>query len=552
MRIPVKSAAVGMQLSNEDRSGLTRGISVSGLILGFAFLASSLGQAQVLTAQYDNARTGANRNEGMLTPRNVNVTQFGKLFAFKVDGDVYAQPLYMPDLEVPGKGKHNVVFVATENDSVYAFDADDGSTAPLWRVRLANPGEGVTPLSEQDVSCFFISPLVGITPTPVIDLKTGTLYVLARTKESKGLLHGAEYKQRLHALAVTTGVEKFGGPVEIRAAVHGDGAGSSVGQINFDPLRENPRAALLLANDRVYVAWASSCDVGPYHGWVMAYDAHTLAQKAVFNASPDAGESGIWQGDAGPAADKDGSVFVVTGNGAFDGATKGRDFGDSVLKLGFEGQRLVLHDFFTPSNQQELNDHDNDLGSSGPVLLPDQPSAHPHLLVAAGKEGKIYVIDRDHMGRYQPGGDPHAVQTISGSQSAFGAMAYWNQNVFFIGSKTPLLDYAVERGHLALKASGATRFFDSGATPTVSANGSKDGIVWAVSSKNWNEPARRPAVLYAYDASKVAHELYNTEQNSNRDRAGVALRFAIPTAVNGKVYVGTKGEVDVYGLLPSH
>jgi hypothetical protein len=542
----------GMQLYNEDRSGLTRGISVSGLILGFAFLASSLGQAQVLTAQYDNARTGANLNERMLTPRNVNVAQFGKLFAFKVDGDVYAQPLYMPDLEVPGKGKHNVLFVATENDSVYAFDADGGSTAPLWHVRLANSGEGVTPLSEQDVSCFFISPLVGITPTPVIDLKTGTLYVLARTKESKGLLHGDEYKQRLHALAVTTGVEKFGGPVEIRAAVQGDGAGSSVGQINFDPLRENPRAALLLANDMVYLAWASSCDVGPYHGWVMAYDAHTLAQKAVFNSSPDAGESGIWQGDAGPAADKDGSVFVVTGNGAFDGATKGRDFGDSVLKLGLDGQHLALRDYFTPSNQRELNDRDNDLGSSGPVLLPDQPSTHPHLLVAAGKEGKIYVIDRDHMGRYQPGGDPHAVQTISGSQSAFGAMAYWNQNVFFIGSKTPLLDYAVERGHLALKASGATTFFDSGATPAVSANASKDGIVWAVSSKNWNEPARRPAVLYAYDASKVAHELYNTEQNSNRDGAGVALRFAIPTVVNGKVYVGTKGEVDVYGLLPSH
>lgn len=542
----------GMQLSNEDRPGLTRGLSVSGLILGFAFLASSLGQAQVLTAQYDNARTGANRNEGMLTPRNVNVTQFGKLFAFKVDGDVYAQPLYMPDLEVPGKGKHNVLFVATENDSVYAFDADGESTAPLWHVRLANPGEGVKPLSEQDVSCFFISPLVGITPTPVIDLKTGTLYLLARTKESKGPFHGDEYKQRLHALAVTTGVEKFGGPVEIRAAVQGNGAGSSGGQINFDPLLENPRAALLLGNDMVYLSWASSCDVGPYHGWVMAYDAHTLAQKAVFNASPDAGESGIWQGDAGPAADKDGSVFVVTGNGAFDGATKSRDFGDSVLKLGLDGQHLALRDYYTPSNQSELNDHDNDLGSSGPVLLPDQPSAHPHLLVAAGKEGKIYVIDRDHMGRYQPGGDPHAVQTIPGSQSAFGAMAYWNQNVFFIGSKTPLLDYAIERGHLVLKASGATRFFDSGATPAVSANGSKDGIVWAVSSKNWNEPARRPAVLYAYDASKVAHELYNTEQNSNRDRAGVALRFVIPTVVNGKVYVGTKGEVDVYGLLPAH
>ena len=522
------------------------------LILGFALLASSLARSQVLTAQYDNARTGASLNERVLTPRNVNVTQFGKLFALKADGDVYAQPLYMPDLEIPGKGKHNVLFIATENDSVYAFDADGSSTAPLWHVSLANPDEGVKPLSEEDVSCFFISPLVGITPTPVIDLKSGTLYLLARTKESKGFLHGDEYKQRLHALAVTTGVEKFGGPVEIRAAVQGDGAGSSVGQINFDPLRENPRAALLLANDMVYLAWASSCDVGPYHGWMMAYDAHTLAQKAVFNTSPDAGESGIWQGDAGPAADRDGSVFVVTGNGAFDGTTKGRDFGDSILKLRLEGRRLALRDYFTPSNQAELNDHDNDLGSSGPVLLPDQPSAHPHLLVAAGKEGKIYVIDRDHMGRYQPGGDTHAVQTIPGSQSAFGAMAYWNQNLFFIGSKTPLLDYAVERGHLALKASGATRFFDSGATPAVSANGSKDGIVWAVSSKNWNEPARRPAVLYAYDASRVAYELYNTEQNSHRDRAGVALRFAIPTVVNGKVYVGTKGEVDVYGLLPSH
>ena len=206
---------------------------MSGLILGFAFLVSSLGQAQVLTAQYDNARTGANLNERMLTPRNVNVTQFGKLFAFKVDGDVYAQPLYMPDLEVPGKGKYNVLFVATENDSVYAFDADGGSTAPLWHVRLANPSEGVKPLSEHDVSCFFISPLVGITPTPVIDLKTGTLYLLARIKERKGLFHGDEYKQRLHALAVTTGVEKFGGPVEIRAAVPGNGAGSSGGQINL-------------------------------------------------------------------------------------------------------------------------------------------------------------------------------------------------------------------------------------------------------------------------------------------------------------------------------
>jgi len=373
---------------------------------------------------------------------------------------------------------------------------------------------------------------------------------LARTKESKGLLHGAVFKQRLHALAITTGVEKFGGPVEIQASVKGTGSGHAAGQIPFDPQRENPRAALLLANATVYLAWGSSCDVAPYHGWLMAYDAQTLAQKSVFNTSPDASDSAIWQGGAGPAADKDGNIFVVTGNGEFDAATNGRDFGDSVLKLGSQGQTLKLLDYFTPSNQVQLNERDNDLGSSGPVLLPDQPGAHPHVLVTAGKEGKIYVIDRDHLGKFQPGDDPHAVQTIAASHGAFGAMAYWNQNVFFIGSENPLEDFTVDHGKLKLKATGNDRFLDSGATPVISANGSKDAIVWAASSKNWNEPSGRPVILHAYDAADVTHQLYTTEQNSQRDRPGTALRFAMPSIVNGKLYLGTKGEVDVYGLLP--
>jgi hypothetical protein len=501
---------------------------------------------QLWTAQYDNARTGANLNERILTPSNVNAAQFGKLFTLKVDGDVYAQPLYLPDVDVPGKGKHNLLFVATENDSVYAFDADGSSTTPLWHVSFASP------LSERDTSCFFIAPIVGVTSTPVIDLQTGTLYVLARTKESKGLLHGDAYKQRLHALAITTGAEKFGGPIEIQASVKGTGAGETAGQIPFDPQRENPRAALLLANGSVYLSWGSSCDVGPYHGWLIAYDAQTLAQKAVFNTSPDASDSAIWQGDAGPAADKDGNVFVVTGNGEFDAATNGRDFGDSVLKLGSQGQRLTLLDYFTASNQAQLNERDNDLGSGGPVLLPDQLGAHHHLLVTAGKEGKIYVIDRDRMGKFQPGDDPHAVQTIPASSGAFGAMAYWNQNIFFIGSEKPLEDFSVDHGQLNLKASGPTRFFDSGATPVISANGSKDAIVWAVSSKNWNEPPGRPAVLYAYDAADVTHQLYTSEQNAARDRAGTALRFAMPSVVNGRVYLGAKGEVTVYGRLRPH
>jgi hypothetical protein len=508
--------------------------------------------ARILTAQVDNARTGANLNERTLTPANVNSTQFGKLFTLKVDGDVYSQPLYLPDVDIPGKGKHNVVFIATENDSVYAFDADGASSAPLWQVSLANSKSSAKPVSERDVDCFFIVPQIGITSTPVIDLETGSVYVLARTKESKGVLSADQFKQHLHALAITTGSEKFGGPVEINATVKGTGSGHAGGQIAFDPLRENPRAALLLAKGTVYLAWGSSCDVVPYHGWLMAYDARTLAQKAVFNTSPDASDSAIWQGDAGPAADSDGNVFVVTGNGEFDAANNGRDYGDSVLKLSLNAHSLSLRDYFTPSNQTQLNDRDNDLGSSGPVLLPDQPGPHPHVLVAAGKEGKIYLIDRDHMGKYQPGDDPHAVQTISASHGAFGAMAYWNQNVFFIGSENKLEDFAVEHGQLKLKATGPTRFLDSGATAVISSNGAKDAIVWAASSKNWNEPPGRPAILYAYDAADVTRELYNTEQNGARDRAGVALRFAMPTVVNGKVYLGTKGEVDVYGLLPPH
>jgi hypothetical protein len=500
----------------------------------------------LLTAQVNNARTGANLHETILTPANVNAAQFGRLFKFKVDGDVYAQPLYVSGVDVPGKGKHNVLFVATENDSVYAFDADGASADPLWHTSLTKSGNNARPLTEGDVRCFFIVPNIGITSTPVIDLKTGTLYVLARTKEVKGVLSNYEFKQRLHALAITTGAEKLGGPVEIKASIpHGSG------KIDFDPIRENPRAALLLANGSVYLTWASSCDEGPYYGWVMSYDAETLQQKGVFNTAPDKQFSGIWQGDAGPAADKDGNVFVVTGNGEFDGTTIGRNFGDTVLKLG-PGQPLALQDYFTPSNQQALNARDNDLGSSGPVLLPDQPGGHPHVLVTAGKEGKIYVIDRDHMGKFQPQDDAHAVQTLSVSRGAFGAMAYWNQNIFFIGSEAPLQDYSVDHSLLKLKAAGPNRFLDSGATPAVSANGTKDAIVWAASSKDWNEGAGRPAVLHAYDASDVRRELYNTDQNAGRDRAGVALRFAIPSIVNGKVYLGAKGEVDVYGLLPPH
>jgi hypothetical protein len=511
-------------------------------ILLFSVCAGST--AQIPTAQVDNARTGAYLRETTLTPRNVNARQFGKLFRLKVDGDVYAQPLFVPGVEIPGKGKHDVVYIATEHDSVYAFDAYGNPETPLWRVSFLS--NRATTVSEGDVQCFFIRPEVGITSTPVIDLETGTLYVLARTKTGH-LLSANGFHQQLHALAITSGVEKYGGPIEIRAAVNGKGDGSNGGRLEFDPLRENPRAALLLSRGTVYLSWASSCDVGPYHGWVMAYDAQTLRQKAVFNDSPDADDGGIWASDTGIAADQDGNVFAATGNGSFDAAKGGRDYGDTLLKLQLSKAGLRVKDYFTPFNQQHLNITDNDLGSGGPVLLPDQPGGHPHLAIVGGKAPMLYVVDRDAMGHYDPDSDKHAVQTIPTNGGIFGASAFWNQHVYLLCDSGALRDYALNGGKLAYKASGLS-LHDHGATPAVSANGDKDGIVWIVSSKGWDSPDRT-AVLHAVDASNVGHELYNSEQNSSRDRAGLALRFNVPTIVNGHVYIGAKHEVDVYGLL---
>jgi len=521
-------------------------------------IASTPINAQWITSQYDNARTGANLLETVLTPANVNAASFGKIFSYKVDGDVYAQPLYLPRVAMPGGSVHNIVFVATEHDSVYAFDADGRQPAPLWHVNFL--GAGVTTVPAIDSDCLLISPEIGITPTPVIDRGTGTLYVLARTKEGQGRLKSDRYVQRLHALAITTGAEKFGGPVEIKGTAKGRGAASANGLIEFDPLHELPRAALLLAAGNVYLAWGSSCDVDPYHGWVMAYDARTLAQTAVFNTSPDTEKGGIWLGDTGPAADQEGNVFLVTGNGRFSAfVPSGRDYGDTILKLALTKPSLklaltkpslVVSDFFTPFNQRELNANDFDLGSGGPILLPDQPGAHPHLLIAGGKGGSVYVIDRDHMGHYHPGDDSHAVQVIRNTKGIYSAPAYWNQHVFFVWSDDVLTDFRLDNGQFSAAplAHGSTRFNDPGATPTVSANGNTNAIIWVLRSKGWRAPDR-PAVLYALDAGNVARELYNSEQNGARDRAGLCLRFNIPTVAGGKVYVGARNELDIYGLL---
>ena len=403
----------------------------------------------VTTSQYGSARTGANLNESILTPRNVNVSHFGKLAAFPVDGPIYAQPLYLPAVGVPGHGVHDLVVVVTEHDSVYAFDAQASSTAaPLWQVNFTSPG--ITPVPAEDVECPLISPEVGITSTPVIDIPTGTVYVLARTKEHKGAL-GDAYVQKLHALAITDGKEKFGGPATIRAWVRGRGVGNSHGAILFDARRQNPRAALLLSQGRIYLSWASSCDAGPYHGWVMAYDARTLKQLAVLNTSPDANDGGVWQSDTGPASDSAGNIFLATGNGRFDAATGGRDYGNSVLELRADSKGLTIADYFTPFNQGALDNIDADVGSGGPVLLPGQPGAHPHLLLAGGKGGTLYVIDRDHMGGFHAGSDAHAVQTVQFPKlSLFGAPAFWGGHVYVVAGNDVLRDFALSNGLLTI------------------------------------------------------------------------------------------------------
>jgi hypothetical protein len=522
------------------------------LLLTASCLAAQI--VRITTSQYDNMRTGANVHEIILTPQNVNARQFGKVLSIPVDGDVYAQPLYLSQVDVPGKGIRNLLFVATEHDSVYAFDADNNSTEPIWHVSLLPTKDGVwSPVSATDVQCPFISPEVGITATPVIDIDTGTIFVLARTSTRKNILSAREYSQQLHALAITTGHEKFGGPVDISASIRGTGQGSSSGKLSFNSLRENPRAALLLTKGAVYLTWASSCDVGPYHGWVMAYDARTLHQLGVFNTSSGAGESGIWQSDAGPAADEQGNVYVSTGNGLFDAATTtgGADYGDSLLKLRLQGDRLVLSDFFTPNNQEQLNSTDGDLGSGGPLLLPDKSNKAVIGLVFGGKEGVLYTIKPAKMGGLQRSASGPDLESFRVSNGIYSAPAYWNGHLYTYASEDSLKEFAVSNGRVAKANSSRSNLQSafSGGTPTVSGNGDRRGVVWIVETRAWNQGGTR-AVLRAYDASNVAKQLYSSEDNPIRDQAGVALRFVIPTVANGRVYVGGVRSVSVYGLLP--
>jgi protocatechuate 3,4-dioxygenase beta subunit len=514
---------------------------------GFSVLALVLaarGQVNVTTYHNDNARTGQNTKETMLTPANVNVNQFGKLFTQPVDGMIVGQPLYLSNVSIPGAGTHNVVYVATQHDSVYAFDADNNqgaNAAPLWKTSFINPSAGITSVPIADQSCGNVTRFteIGIVATPVIDPATGTLYVIAKTEEAGTFVH------RLHALDVTTGQEKLGGPVTITASVS-----VSNQVVTFDDRHQMARPGLLLANGVVYVAFGSvGCkNFAPAQGWLMAYDATALRQLGVFNTNPDQNfGASIWQSGAGPASDGS-NIYVVTADGLFDGNI---DFGDSMLKLNLSSQGLSLIDYFTPFNQSSLQAADLDLGSSGVLLLPDQAGLHPHLLLSGGKEGKAYLVDRDNMGKFNPTAD-QVVQTLPSTGSQLrGVSGYWNNEVYIaqdqgygvIPPNTQFISaYQLSGGQLStLPVSQAQVSFATG-PPSISAKGTIQGILWAVRIGTTN-------ALYAFDAANLANNLYNSLQSSPRDDLGVVAHFAVPTVAKGKVYVGGTQQLNVYGLF---
>jgi hypothetical protein len=498
----------------------------------------------VVTYHYNQSRQGANLSETTLTTSNVNSASFGKTGFFAVDGKVDAQPLYV--YKLPGTLRiQNTLFVVTEHGSVYNFDADAGTQT--WKVSAIPAGE----TTSDDHGCSQISPEIGITDTPVIDRQRsqfGAIYFVAMSKDSSG-----HYHQRLHALDLKTGAELFGGPKEITATFPGTGDGSQGGQVIFAPGQYAERAGLLEFGGTIYIAFTSHCDQRPYTGWVMAYDAQTLQQTSVLDVTPNGNEGAIWMAGGGLAADNQ-ALYFLDGNGTFDttltsqGFPVNGDYGNAFMKVSLSGQ-LAVADYFTMHNTMQESDGDEDLGSGGAMILPDlMDSDHQvhHLAVGAGKDSNIYVVNRDNMGKFNPNDDSAIYQEIDGvlPGGVWAMPAYFNNTVYYGSVSSPLKAFTISNAKLSTSPTSqtSTSFTYPGTTPSVSANGTSNGIVWAIENTS-------PAVLHAYDATNLSHELYNSNQAGSRDQFGAGNKFITPLIVNGKVFVGTPNGVAVFGLL---
>jgi hypothetical protein len=529
----------------------------------------------VTTYHNDAGSTGANLNETTLTPTNVNSATFGKLYSTSVDGQIYGQPLVKTGVTItvgPNQGVHDVVYVATENDSLYALDAHNG--AILWQDSFINPAAGVVPVPSTDLASGDITPEVGITATPVIDPSSSTIYVCVNTRETvNGAYH---YVYRLHALDLGSGAEKFGGPATMADTIYngsrftyisgpsvaGTGVGSVNGVVSFNAVRELNRVALTLANGSVYVAFGSHGDNDPFHGWVLGYSASTLQPTAVFNTTPNGEGGGIWDSGGKLAVDPQGNLYFETGNGDFDSTLNaaGRpvyaDYGDTFLKLAPDsstssnpnpnGWGLAVSDYFTPFNQAALNVGDTDVGSAAALLLPASAgsAAHPNLLLGSAKEGRIYLIDSatGKMGGYSPTTDNIVQEAPTALSSTYGTGAYYNGAFYYIPASSPAKEFSIANGVFSSSpiAQSSDTFGWPGDTPSISANGNVNGIVWAI-DKGTNQ-------LRAYNAINLA-EIYTSAQAGTRDALGTAIKFSLPTIANGMVYAGTANALDIYGLL---
>jgi hypothetical protein len=518
-------------------------------------LAASSG-VNVTTYHNDNARDGWNAAETTLTPKNVSVNTFGKLRELPVDGKVDAQPLYVSGLTIAGQ-THNVLIVVTENASAYAFDADSGTQ--LWKVGALGANE----TTSDSHGCGQISPQIGITDTPVIDRgngPNGAVFFVAMSKDAS-----SNYHQRLHALDLTTGAELTGSPSEIQASFPGNGYGSTSGAQVFDPGQYAERVGLLLMNSQIYLAWTSHCDDDPYTGWLMAYSETTLKQTSVLNLTPNGpstphygdGEGAVWMAGAGLAGDTEGNIFFLDANGTFDstlntnGFPASGDFGNSFMKVSTTGNVLAAADYFAAYNLQSESDADQDLGSGGAMLLPDQTDAKGvvrHLAVGAGKDTNIYVVNRDNMGKFNASSNNAIYQEIPDALSggAWSMATLFNNTVYYAGVGDHLKAFPITNALLATTpaAESANTFAYPGATPSVSSNGSQNGIVWAIENQNG------AGVLHAYDPNNIPTELYDSNQAPNSRDNFSDNKFVTPTIANGKVYVGTQTSVAVFGLLP--
>ncbi len=516
-------------------------------LLLLALYAIPCAAQNVLTYHNDNARTGQNLNETVLNPGNVNVNTFGKLFILPADGKVDAEPLYVSNLTVNSTTR-NVVFVASEHDSVYAYDADTG--ALLWQVTMLQAGE--TPSDNR--SCSQVTPEIGVTATPVIDLSGGphgTIYVVAMSKDSSG-----GYHQRLHALDITTGAEEFGGPVEIQATYSGTGAEGNGTTLTFDPKQHKERASLLLLNGFVYTAWSSHCDINPYTAWIIGYNkSNLLLQPQVLNITPNGSEGSVWQSGAGMAADS-GNIYFLTANGTADTTLDAQGFpingnyGNAFMKLSISGT-LAVADYFNMFNTVAESNADEDLGSGGALVLPDMIDSGGvirHLAVGAGKDRNIYLVNRDNMGKFNSSTNNIYQQlTTALSGGEYGMPAYFNNAIYYgsDGDHLKMFPFINARLQSNPSSTSSVTFPYPGATPSISANGTANGIVWVTANSN-------PAVLRAYDAANLVTELYNSNQAANgRDNFGNGNKFITPMIANGKVFVGTTTGVGVFGLLPS-